>query len=240
MTPTRHSNSIVLAATVDVTLDAFSISLLEASETKRLESFRNSEDARRFAAGRILMRSVITAVIDEETGQKPFAYGKYGKPYMPDAGTLDFNISHCGPWAAIGISFNGVIGVDIERQQPLAVWHEIAAEFLTPSDLLVPENLSNPDQLLKRWTAKEAILKAKGTGLTISPNTVCITPELETFVAVMDTYPFQGAWKALDATHLLAIATEKNRPEIMVAGDCQKLRSAVLGTSVLKGVAEVP
>lgn len=221
------SNPIVLVAPVHVILDAFSISMLEASEAKRLESFRNIEDARRFAAARILTRLVVSAVIDEDAGQKPFAYGKYGKPHLPDAGAFDFSITHCGPWAAIGISFDGAIGVDIEGQQPIAVWHEIAAEFLTPSELRTPKNLSNPDQLLKLWTAKEALLKATGSGLTISPNTVLVAPQLETFGAVLDSNPFQGIWKTLDGMNLFAVASENDPADVTVVRDGPMLHNVV-------------
>lgn len=61
------------------------------------------------------------------------------------------------------------IGVDVEATAA-ANFHRTAAVFLHPG-----ENPGNEHERARLWTAKEALLKAHGTGLATDPRTVRIS-----------------------------------------------------------------
>jgi 4'-phosphopantetheinyl transferase len=75
-----------------------------------------------------------------------FRRGERGKPELVGE-DLAFNLSHSNGLALIGVASAGAIGVDLERVRP-------------------PRRT---EPLLRRWTAKEAVVKAFGLGLALSP-----------------------------------------------------------------------
>ncbi len=89
-------------------------------------------------------------------------YGAYGKPYLE--GGPFFSISHCKTAVAVAIDEENEIGIDIE-----SIRHA--------DDALIQRTMNEQEQQLIRtsqepdrvfttfWTQKEAVLKARGTGL---------------------------------------------------------------------------
>jgi 4'-phosphopantetheinyl transferase len=98
---------------------------------------------------------------------------EHGKPHFPAPfGKLGFNWSHSGEKAlfAVGRGSDGFeLGVDIERVRPRPRALELATRFFAPDETamlaaLPEERLLN--SFLRLWTAKEAVLKANGGGLS--------------------------------------------------------------------------
>jgi 4'-phosphopantetheinyl transferase len=94
--------------------------------------------------------------------------GEYGKPALR-TGELEFNVSRAGGLAAIAVSTGYAIGLDIERAgrwpEPVA----FARRYLAPEEADAVEALPAEErraELTRLWTAKEAYVKALGTGLT--------------------------------------------------------------------------
>jgi phosphopantetheinyl transferase len=86
----------------------------------------------------------------------------YGKPYvMPvDEIALSFSVSHSKDvWAAI-ISLDGSVGIDVEHVKKRKFLQEIARRYFSTS-----EHNQNLDGYYRSWTAREAFVKAIGTGL---------------------------------------------------------------------------
>jgi 4'-phosphopantetheinyl transferase len=101
------------------------------------------------------------------------ARGEHGKPHFPAPfGELGFNWSHSGDRAlfAIGRGSAGFeLGIDIERVRPRPRALELAARFFAPDETAMLAALPEERQLhgfLRLWTAKEAVLKANGGGLS--------------------------------------------------------------------------
>jgi 4'-phosphopantetheinyl transferase len=99
--------------------------------------------------------------------------GEHGKPHFPAPfDTLGFNWSHSGDVAlfAIGRGHRGFeVGVDVERIRPRARALELAARFFAPDETTMLAALPADtllDGFLRLWTAKEAVLKAHGGGLS--------------------------------------------------------------------------
>ncbi|HVI53649.1 MAG TPA: 4'-phosphopantetheinyl transferase superfamily protein [Luteibacter sp.] len=103
----------------------------------------------------------------------PVARGEHGKPYFPAPfGGLGFNWSHSGDRAlfAIGRGDEGFeLGVDVERVRPRPRALELARRFFAADEAAMLASLPGDAQLnafLRLWTAKEAVLKANGGGLS--------------------------------------------------------------------------
>ncbi|WP_449185538.1 4'-phosphopantetheinyl transferase family protein [Trinickia sp. YCB016] len=81
---------------------------------------------------------------------------------------LDFNISHSGSHALVAIAADRRVGVDIEISNHAFDWRSLANTVFSGRDDVyvnsLPDTLRH-DGFYRIWTAKEAFLKAVGTGL---------------------------------------------------------------------------
>lgn len=108
-------------------------------------------------------------------------YGPYGKPYLKDGPY--FSISHCKTAVAVAIDEKYEIGIDIEsiRHVDKALIErtmnmEEQAQIAAASD----SNRAFTDL----WTQKEAILKARGTGIVDDLSTVLSNSSQESSIGL--------------------------------------------------------
>lgn len=109
----------------------------------------------------------------------------------PVAGSpVDLSLSHGGGWVAAAASRQGRVGVDVEASRPVSP--ALARRCLSAAEVVWLERASGDgerqDRFAQLWTAKEAYLKAIGTGLGVDPRSVTIdcrapTPRLADDVA---------------------------------------------------------
>lgn len=127
---------------------------------EKVQKLRKIEDKARSAGAGWLLQYAL-----EQAGvQKPiFAETPLGKPYLENYPRIHFSLSHSGSWAVCAVG-DAPLGVDVELPRCTM---DIAKRFFRPEELPKTEN---KDHLLRLWTAKEAFLKAIGTGLTLSPD----------------------------------------------------------------------
>lgn len=105
-------------------------------------------------AGRGMVRMALTTAL---------LHDRHGAPYVNLDGVY-ISLSHSRNMIALAVSDRGPIGVDMEY--PREQLYRVASKFLSPEEYLRYRTL--PD-LLRAWTAKEAIFKAASMpGLTIS------------------------------------------------------------------------
>jgi len=107
-------------------------------------------------AGRFLLRYLFP---DFPLEQVQIADTK--KPFLPDE-TYHFSISHCGDYAAVIISRDHRVGIDIEI--PADKVKRVAHKFISPDEQRVihPNTL---EEITQVWSAKEAVFKWHGAGL---------------------------------------------------------------------------
>ncbi len=90
----------------------------------------------------------------------------YGKPYVIDE-AIHFNLSHTNCFAYFALNFFKPIGVDIEFIENDKEILKISDYFLAFSEKQHVIHSTNPISLFfSYWCAKEAILKAQGSGLS--------------------------------------------------------------------------
>ena len=89
------------------------------------------------------------------------------KPLLSN-GELHFSISHCGDYAAVIVSKNKPVGIDVELTTPKI--ELVKNRFLTESELKLSATIPNiPDPMNHKvltlfWSSKEAIYKWYGKG----------------------------------------------------------------------------
>mgnify|MGYP001042062475 CR=1 FL=1 len=87
--------------------------------------------------------------------ESDYRHSASGAPYIKDS-ALHISVSHSLDYAAMAVSLQPGIGVDIEQLRP-AQLQRVASRFLSGRE---QAEYSTPDLLLWAWAAKEAIYKS--------------------------------------------------------------------------------
>jgi 4'-phosphopantetheinyl transferase len=160
---------------VDDTRLAELCGLLSADEAERASRFAFPELRSRFVAGRGQLREALAAATGRDARGLVFIEGQNGKPAL-ESGDVEFNLSHSGGAGVVAISPAGcAVGVDIEciaRKTNIA---GIAERFFPREDFEEIHALPEDDArraFFRHWTTREAVMKATGLGMQLSPQRI--------------------------------------------------------------------
>ena len=145
------------------------LSSLSADERRRAARFYHPLDRDHFVAARGQLRLLLGELLGTTPEAVRFAYGPQGKPWLPDAAALRFNLSHAGGAALFAFSRGRELGVDIEPLREDFATDEVADCAFSPRELATLRALPPADRLrgfYACWTRKEAFIKAIGLGLS--------------------------------------------------------------------------
>jgi 4'-phosphopantetheinyl transferase len=95
--------------------------------------------------------------------------GPHGKPFAPDAAYPHFNISHSRHCVVLAFAAEQEIGVDVEAEDRRHSPMDLAQRYFAAEEFAALSALDESEQaaaFLRLWTAKEAVLKALGQGLS--------------------------------------------------------------------------
>jgi 4'-phosphopantetheinyl transferase len=110
------------------------------------------------------LRRVLSLNLSTDPEDIFFTIAPEGKPSVDGC---EFSISHSGPWLVIATG-TAPLGVDVETRPPRLDPMELAERFFSTADKKILHAVE-PEQrrqaFLRQWVAKEAALKALGTGL---------------------------------------------------------------------------
>jgi surfactin synthase thioesterase subunit/phosphopantetheinyl transferase len=146
---------------------------LSERERERALRFRFDRDRDRYVARCLQVRSLLDSY-GIPMGRQEIPTTGSGKPYLPGT-DITINWSHSAGTVLIGLANGSPIGVDIETERDLPDVDSVADIALHPDEKRVLAAVSPGDRngwLLRSWTAKEALLKGSGHGLTIEPSLV--------------------------------------------------------------------
>ncbi len=159
--------SLWLAGPAPAALTGNLWAILAASEKERASRFHRPQDQALFGMTRAALRILLSASAGVAPGELAFSEGASGKPRLAGGGP-QFNVSHSGSFALIGISPSRPVGVDIEAIRPRGDELDIARAFFSVAECRALEARSAGGRLLafyQIWTCKEAVLKACGRGI---------------------------------------------------------------------------
>ena len=142
--------------------------LLSSDELEHRARFAFADDRRNYAAARGQVREILGSITGLSPAQLEFLVGADGKPYL--ATGPRFNISHSGNLAVLAVTPSVEIGVDVEEVRPMS--EDLGGVAFTAREMTAMNALAGKASLEYRyrlWTCKEAVVKARGTGLLVSP-----------------------------------------------------------------------
>ena len=143
----------------DIVIDEQLLSMLQPQRRKQLFSFRLESDQKRCAAAGLLLWKHI---YNKHPERFIVSYNASGKPSVANAPF--FNLSHSNDFVMLAVS-DTPVGCDIEKLHKTVLSHHV----FHPNELDALSSLPSGDmqnhEFLRLWTAKEAFLKAIGTGI---------------------------------------------------------------------------
>jgi len=137
---------------------------LSREETLLAAKFQSADARAAFIAGRSGVRRAASLYSGIPAGELLIEAGANGKPFFSNAG-VHFNLSHTG--SAVVAAFAGsAVGIDIEQRGRSRDFVGIARRFFCPSEADAISRSHDEEQFLRLWTAKEAMLKLSGEGIS--------------------------------------------------------------------------
>jgi 4'-phosphopantetheinyl transferase len=150
----------------------FAFRCLTPEELARSSHFRFEADRRRFALRRAARRIILSRHLDVAPTELQFSAGPHGKPCLSGplaTSPIAFNCTSSMELALIAIAGGGDLGIDLERHREMDADLRHVVESFSTSERSLLRGCSGPvgsELFFRLWTRKEAVLKARGSGLT--------------------------------------------------------------------------
>ncbi|MFM1902649.1 MAG: hypothetical protein RLZZ440_549 [Planctomycetota bacterium] len=149
---------------------AVDLAAVLSREERTRAARRVPEAARRAVASRGRLRLLLGRLLEADPAAIELAAGPFGKPMLAGrwAERLHFNVTHAGDRWLVAFSPTVPVGVDLELRTDRHTpdWAALmAGSILTEAEQLRDRNRIDVETLLDVWVAKEAVLKAIGTGI---------------------------------------------------------------------------
>ena len=154
-------------------------SLLDTEETAEAARRRRPADRERYVTRHVVLRTVLgrqlgidPAVVSFARAACPLCGELHGRPVLLGRDDPAFSLSATDGVVTVAVAPVDV-GVDVETAGRVAA--DDLASALDPSERAAVDALSEPDRstaALRCWVRKEALLKGRGTGLGVDPDTV--------------------------------------------------------------------
>jgi len=149
--------------------------VLSPDEVERAQRFRFDRHRNRFVRCRALLRQLIAEKTGGDAAAIAFRYGTYGKPELDG---IHFNVSHAENLAAIALTRERPVGIDVEAIDATREVLPLARTAFSPVERIAIEALTSEQQIaafFRGWTRKEAYLKLLGTGFSLSPESFSVS-----------------------------------------------------------------
>lgn len=182
---------------------------LSDAELARAARFAFEPDRTAYLAAHVALRRLLADATGMAPGSQRFGIGALGKPYLETVEGLDFSMSYAGRTGLVGIARGDIIGVDAEALRVMEDREALAEGLFTAAERAEPVSGCPDTHFLRGWTAKEACMKAIGTGLSTPPitfetgflpgrrNTTIAAPDAD-FTLEVETFIFGAT--IIDAT----------------------------------------
>lgn len=145
--------------------------ILSLEEKERAIRLIQPEHRRRFIISHAALHKILAIYLSKLKWKVRFDYNNYGKPYLKDNPSLQFNFSNSYLLSLCAITWDQEVGIDVECIQSNIYAAHIAERFFSLEEKRVLKTLPLKKQLegfYQIWTLKEAYVKAIGRGLFCS------------------------------------------------------------------------
>jgi 4'-phosphopantetheinyl transferase len=171
-------------------------------ERQRASRFHNVRDARRFLARRCCVRQLVASFLDIDPKELLIMRIPGSKPIVDTPGLTRparFSTSTSENQLVVAVSSECELGIDVEHLRPFPDWELIATQFFAASetDFLRSGRETATTEFLRLWTAKEAVLKAVGVGVTDLMNQFAVEIDAPASCTIRWLAPSCHPWKAI-------------------------------------------
>ncbi len=153
----------------DAVLDRLATTLSEAEQAKA-NRLRMAPHRRAAIASRGILRSLLGQYLQHSPHALQFAYTPHGKPQIAAPVPpipIEFNLSHSDQVILLAIRLQDSVGIDVEAHRPMPLLSNLLQRYFSPQEQAAIAAADQPEQeFFYYWTAKEALTKATGYGLT--------------------------------------------------------------------------
>lgn len=135
---------------------------------------------------RFVLRLLLGAYLEMPGRDVRFERAAAGKPALaPDLTAsgpgreLRFNLSHAGDWLAVAVARGIDVGIDVERRARAVRWRALARRWFDAEEGIALDALDDESarvDFLRRWSAREALVKARGETLARSIGSLVLSP----------------------------------------------------------------
>lgn len=146
---------------------------LSAEESGRANRFKSEQQRCHFVVAHGALRMVLSRYGDCGPRELSFQNMPSGKPMLQgtdaSANSIRFNLSHSHGRALIAVSKDREVGIDLEKIRADRHVAALAERFFSPQEhvLIMRAEIGKRCWTFSRiWVAKEAVVKARGSGLT--------------------------------------------------------------------------
>jgi 4'-phosphopantetheinyl transferase len=154
------------------------VQILDPEERARADAFRTPELRARFVAAHALVRTTLSGYAPLPPEEWRFAHGPEGRPSLVDPPLdLHFSLSHAEDHAAVAVALGRRPGLDLEELDVETDVLGVAGRYFTSSEqamLRAASGMERPERFATLWTIKEAVLKARGAGLSAGLMSVAV------------------------------------------------------------------
>lgn len=102
-----------------------------------------------------------------------------GKPFLQGDGSPSISLAHSGNWAVCAVSSSATVGIDIEVIKSRN-WDAYDQDVFHPLETPWVLDASGDERNIRGltcWCRKEAVVKALGVGMVVSPSEIGFSPE---------------------------------------------------------------
>lgn len=166
--------------------------VLSAQELERIRCLRHARDRTLFLLSRGLMRTVLASYLGCACHEVRFAANDHGKPILfPLADArgslrLHFNLTHSRGAAALAVSLEREVGIDVEERGRRVDYLGLAERYFAAAEARhlreLPED-QRAEAFFAIWTLKEAFVKGIGRGLSFPLDAFCFDLDVKRLIA---------------------------------------------------------
>lgn len=165
---------------------------LSLEEHNRAARFHFDRDRERFLIAHASLRMILGRYLEVAPASLAFAQTEYGKPFLinPEAAGFHFNLSHSEDLALVSVTHDREVGVDVEYMRAQFATIDVAENFFSVAEVYTLTGL-DPERRTQGfyncWTRKEAYIKARGEGLSLSLDSFDVSLAPDVPVALLQT-----------------------------------------------------
>lgn len=174
--------------------------VLSAYERNRYASYTVNADRDVYLLGHAMLRAALSHYFGKQPQEWQFEPEDVGKPHIaaPLAPPVEFSLSHTRGLAVCCFAGSDAVGVDVESTARGEELQEIVARQFAETERRMLASCPEPLRLERSvwlWTAKEALLKAQGHGLSVPLDRVHFDWNSEGQLSLKEQKEGNQAWR---------------------------------------------